>query len=214
MAELLRENIDNEAICAVWRITESPGELLAMIRLSDREKALYEGFLVEERRKQWLAYRILIRTLLEPDEVPVEYDALGKPYLAGSDRHISVTHSGDLAAVIMSRKGAVGIDIERVRPKIERVKERFLSAEELEAAGNPPDAGLLTLAWCAKEALYKLYGLRNLDFRGQMKVHLPERLKECEFKGEVTANGATSVYRLQSRLLGPYVLVYAAEPGK
>jgi phosphopantetheinyl transferase len=185
-----------------------------MIRLTDREKALYRGFLIDERRKQWLAYRILIRSLLEPTEVPVEYDSMGKPYLAGSDRHISVTHSGDLAAVIMSCRGAVGIDLERVRPKIERVKERFLSAEELEAAGSPPDAGLLTMAWCAKEALYKLYGQRNLDFRSQMRIRLPERLMECAFEGEVNFKGETNVFRLQSRLLEQHILVYVSESVK
>src|SRR5512138_1292328 len=114
MPELLREIIDDHSLYAIWKITESVEELRSAIKLRESEEELYRSFVAEIRQKQWLAYRILIRELLKPKEFPVEYDVSGKPYLAGSDFHISVTHTDDLAAVIISRNGRVGIDIEKI----------------------------------------------------------------------------------------------------
>ncbi len=167
MAELLRKIIDERTLYAVWKITESVEELRDAIILREAEETLYQSFVAESRKKQWLAYRLLIRTLLKPDDFPVEYDQSGKPFLAGSDYHISVTHSEDLAAVIISRYARVGIDIEKIKPRIEKVRDKFLSPEESAFVGKEREMEQLTLTWCAKEALYKLYGKRDLDFRDQ-----------------------------------------------
>jgi phosphopantetheinyl transferase len=105
MPELLRKIIDDHTLYAIWKISESVEELRSAINLREGEEHLYRSFVAESRQKQWLAYRILIRELLKPDEIPVEYDVSGKPYLAGSDFHISVTHTDELAAVIISRYG-------------------------------------------------------------------------------------------------------------
>ncbi|HNQ82909.1 MAG TPA: hypothetical protein PKM34_04650, partial [Bacteroidales bacterium] len=63
MAEYLRRQIGNHSLLALWLITESTEELEAAISLRAEEKKLYESFVAESRRKQWLAYRLLIRDL-------------------------------------------------------------------------------------------------------------------------------------------------------
>jgi 4'-phosphopantetheinyl transferase len=207
MAELLRKIIDDHTLYAVWKISESVDELRSVISLRESEETLYHSFVAESRKKQWLAYRILIRELLKPEEFPVEYDSFGKPYLAGSDFHISVTHTDDLAAVIISRHTRVGIDIERIRTRIEKVRERFLDAEELTSIGKDKALEQLTLAWCAKEALYKLYGQRNLDFRDNISVKIPA-CAGMTFKAEIRFGGEIDKYQLYSELIGNYILVY------
>jgi len=207
MAELLRKIIDEHTLYALWKISESVEELRSAIRLREGEETLYHSFVAESRKKQWLAYRLLIRELLEPDEFPVEYDASGKPFLAGSDFHISVTHTDDLAAVIISRYARVGIDMEKIKPRIEKVREKFLNPEESSSIGKERELEQLTLAWCAKEALYKLYGRRNLDFRDNMMVEIPAKAG-MKFKAEIRFGGKRDKYQLFSELIDGYILVY------
>lgn len=211
MPELLRKKIDDHSMYALWNITESVGELLGMIRLNKAEQELFSSFVAESRQKQWLAYRILVRSLLLPAHYPVEYDEAGKPYLAGPGIHISVTHSGHLAAVILSSAGRAGIDLEAVKPKIERVKERYLSPEELSGIGGPEAHDILTLAWCAKEALYKLYGHQGLDFREEMRLDLPETMDYGAFTGEVLHAGKSHRYQLRYDRYYDHLLVYVLE---
>lgn len=207
MAELLRNIIDDHTLYAVWKISESAEELRSAIILRESEETLYRSFVAESRKKQWLAYRILVRELLKPDEFPVEYDASGKPFLAGSDFHISVTHTDDLAAVIISRHAKVGIDIERIRPRIEKVRDKFINEEESSLIGKERELEQLTLAWCAKEALYKMYGLRNLDFRGNINIVIPA-FAGMKFTAEIRFGGKIDKYDLHSELIGSYILVY------
>jgi 4'-phosphopantetheinyl transferase len=211
MAELFRKIIDQHTLYAVWQISESTEELRSAISLSEGEERLYRSFVAESRKKQWLAYRLLIRTLLEPDNFPVEYDSSGKPFLAGSGYHISVTHTEDLAAVIISSHSKVGIDIERVRPRIERVKEKYLSPYELATIRKESELEQLTLAWCAKEALYKYYGVRNLDFRENIRLEIPAGAG-ISFKAEIRARETPDKYLLFSEIIGDFILVYLSGP--
>ena len=207
MAELLRKIIDDHTLYAVWKISESVEELRSAIILRESEETLYHSFVAESRKKQWLAYRTLVRELLKPDEFPVEYDAFGKPFLAGSDFHISVTHTDDLAAVIISRHVKVGIDIERIRPRIEKVRDKFINEEESSLIGKERELEQLTLAWCAKEALYKLYGQRSLDFRENIRLKIPA-FAGMKFTAEIRFGGKINKYQMYSELIGSYILVY------
>ena len=212
MPEIFRKRIDSHSLFAIWKIQETMEELLEMISLRKAERELFNTFLAESRKKQWLAYRILIRSMLEPENYPVEYNASGKPFLAGSRYHISVTHSGDLAAVIMSSSGSVGIDIEKVRPRILKVVDKYLHESELLQPGARNNCTLLTMAWCGKEALYKLYGHRNLDFKQNIRLELIEPEPFCEFRGEIRKGSDHQVYQLVSEQFDDYILVYVTEP--
>ncbi len=185
-------------------------ELRSAIKLRKEEEILYQSFVAESRKKQWLAYRILIKDLLRPDDFPVEYNEHGKPFLAGSDYHISVTHTEDLAAVIISRHARVGIDIEKIKPRILKVKDKFLSPAELAMVGKERELEQLTLAWCAKESLYKLYGKRNLDFREEIKVEIPMKAG-ISFEAEIRFGGRIDRFRLFSEMTGDFMLVYLTE---
>ena len=77
-----------------------------------------------------MSYRALLKQILAPYRATLEYDSFGKPRLRNSKLNISVAHSGDYSAVIISSNSAVGIDIERLKDRIYRIKDRFLTAEE------------------------------------------------------------------------------------
>jgi 4'-phosphopantetheinyl transferase len=212
MALLLRKTIDEQSFYAIWQITETTADLRSSITLRKEEENLYQAFVAENRKKQWLAYRILLKTLLAPEDISIEYDPAGKPYLAGSRMHISVTHTEDLAAVIISRNARVGIDIEKVRTRIEKVKDKFLSEEESSFLIKETELEQLTLAWCAKEALYKLYGLRNLDFRENIRVEIPATAG-TDFGAFIRNGEQKQNYRLTSDKYGDFIIVYLVEQG-
>lgn len=211
MGILYTKAVKGPAELGIWKITESPDELLGQITLSQAEQQLYSTFRTEWRQKQWLSYRRLIREIISPQQYPVHYDESGKPFLAGSDWHISATHTEEYAGVIISRHVKVGIDMEKIRPRIEKVKEKFMSEGEL--ADIPPESWLegLTLSWCAKESLYKLYGQRNLDFRKNIRIFLPLHNEEKKFTGEIILPDQCVVFTLHYEIRDDLVVVWATE---
>jgi len=74
--------------------------------------------------------------------------------------YVSVSHSGNRAAVAFSTKGPVGIDIQEPSDRLRRVATRFLSERELPYWGADNDR--LLKAWTIKEAVYKASGIKNL----------------------------------------------------
>jgi phosphopantetheinyl transferase len=215
MAILYNRSVEGPAQIGVWNITEETPDLFKTLKLSETELELYESFRTEWRRKQWLAYRRLIREIISPQKFPVHYDESGKPYLAGSRQHISVTHTGDYAGVIISGSVRVGIDMEMVQERIDKVKHKFLSDSELSAIQNKRKLEYLTLSWCAKEAIYKLYGWRNLDFKENIHIRLPEGDADDFFYGDILLPSGVQSYKLFWEKYGELLVVWAIdmEPG-
>ena len=91
------------------------------------------------------------------DEVRLVHDADGAPQLIGAEVEISISHSRNFAALMVSTEGRCGVDIEEPRlDQLARVRAKFLTPAELEAGID-----LLT-AWTAKEAVFKAAGTPGL----------------------------------------------------
>ena len=105
--------LEDEVRVGIWHITETTEELLTGLALDSREEELFKTYSHPQRKKQWLAYRAVLRHLL-PKSTPVNlrYDEHGKPSLTCAPGFISVSHAGDFAAAVYSDRVAVGIDIE------------------------------------------------------------------------------------------------------
>lgn len=87
----------------------------------------------------------------------------GRPYLIGSQLHVSISHTQTHVAAMVGRSVA-GIDVQTVRPKLMAMLDRYLDEEEQHMALN---GGLdaATALWCAKEAVYKAAAMAGLPFR-------------------------------------------------
>lgn len=164
--------LDSQTKFAIWRIEESDDELLSKLQLDEKEKARLESFAKNKRRKHWLATRVLLRTLLQtPDYIECVSDENGKPYLANFPEKISLSHSFDYAAAMISTKGEVGIDMELISEKIERITTKFLKPEELAFISNSTDRlPQLYACWSAKEAVYKVQGKHGVSFLQNMTI--------------------------------------------
>jgi 4'-phosphopantetheinyl transferase len=93
----------------------------------------------------------------------------GKPEVENKSVQVSLSHTTGLAGAIVSYGHQVGMDIEWLNPKIERIAAKFLTGAELDALGSNRLEQLI-LYWSAKEALYKLYARRKLEFKTQLLI--------------------------------------------
>ncbi len=200
---------DADTRIGVWKITESSAELAKNDLLDPADLKTVAGFGSEIRRKQWLACRNILALLMQ-QPVRIRYDGNGRPCLTSSGENISITHSGNMAAVIVGKNHEVGIDIEKIRDRIERVKERFLSTEELQWIGTEDRLEKLYILWGVKETIYKLTGSPLLDFHTNIFVEPFDYL--CHKKGSCVArvktDGEEKRISLDYEKLDDYLLVY------
>jgi phosphopantetheinyl transferase (holo-ACP synthase) len=210
MPFLIKKDITDFVRLGVWEITEEPAFFLEKLTLSEEENLYYQSIRNETRKKQWLCYRFITGELCGCS-VRIRYDDHGKPGLKGMDLLMSVSHSGEMAAVIISEKNEVGIDIERIRDRIERVKDRFLSAEELNGIGTKDRLEKLHVIWGAKESLYKIHGKPEVEFCRDIIIESFDYL--CSGKGECTGRmvtpGGQTFYDIFYEKISGYLLVYA-----
>lgn len=212
MAIVERIHIEDHGIVGLWHITEPVEELLSMIRFTEGEQETFERFKNKSRKAHWLSYRLAIRQLLGEDrKYSFEYDENGKILLANHDYQLSVTHSGDYSAVIISSKFNVGIDIERISERIKRVAKKFMSKEELKRVPFLRRSKYLTAIWSAKEALYKVCNNRDITFENHIQIELNRVEKKGSMTGMVLTNNILKEYKLYYQFYKNYILVYTID---
>lgn len=157
-----RITVDEDTTALIWKIEETQDALEQGIVLTDYCQSRYEGMKSLIHKKGFMSIRHLLKEFGYTD-FDLSYDENGKPHLADHN-HISITHSFEFTAVIVSDK-KVGIDIEKQRDKIKLIAPKFTPVEEYKALGDGEDlVRKLTIVWGAKESLYKLYGKKGLLF--------------------------------------------------
>lgn len=164
-----QHNINDFSKLGVWEITEDEDFFLAVVSAG-------RSIPHKHKRVQHLAGRYLLPVLFD-DFLLSDIDAANsqKPFLRDGRYQFSISHCGAYAAAIVSSRQQVGIDIELVTPKIERVKEKFLNDAErklLKSYEHLPKIylQLLTVLWSAKEAIFKWYGRREVDFKQHIQL--------------------------------------------
>ncbi len=163
--------------------------------------------LSDKRVIEKMAALFLVRNVLKDELLEIFYEASGKPYLNAGSK-ISISHSYNWLTVLFSTEGEVGIDIEKVRDKILKIKEKFLSEKELHEL---KDASLeeYTLYWCAKEALYKASGISGLIFSEQLFIEPFSYSKTGgKIKAIINHTNSEKKHTLHYQVLNDYVLVY------
>ena len=179
----------------IWNIEESIDELLKLKQFSADDLSALNSFTHEHRKREWLAARILLEQMTEDKNLQIIYDEHNKPSLQNSKQYISLSHSHNLLAIIIDEK-ETGIDIELIKPNILKIKQKFMSDLELKALEKGHKEEVLTLYWCAKESLYKLYGKKNLRFKENLFVEPFEYLGKGKIMGEIILDSQKSKYIL------------------
>lgn len=210
MGLLLNEYVNGDCILGCWRVEESVPELQSQIGLAPEEQAILESFQRNKRKLEWLSVRRLLRELCDR-KVRICYWN-NKPYLDNEQYHISISHSRERTYVLLSRSKKVGIDVEYISDKIERVAHRFLNEyEEPLQSEEAAERTYLYLHWCAKEAIYKLYNAKGMSFRHHITIFPFQVNEQGAFKGIVNINNREIPYNLYYRISGNYSLVWCCK---
>lgn len=171
MALVYLKEINQHTRFAIWKIEESADELLSKLQLSRSERAFLERLNKGKRTLNWLGTRVLLRSMLDtPGYIDCPSDENGKPYLVNFPHKISLSHSFDYAAVMLSTQHEVGIDMELVKPKIELIANKFMQEGELNQLSANQYIEQLYVCWCAKEAVYKLQGKKGVSFKDNIWI--------------------------------------------
>jgi len=158
----------NQNILVVVPLEEDSESLLSRLSFKDKYLPVIEK-MIENRRREWLSIRVLIKELLG-EEKEILYNSIGKPYLSDNSYYISISHTKGYAALILNKENDVAVDIERITPRIENIRTRFVNEEEEKALSQTNELIHLLLYWSAKESLFKRLGLENVDFKTQLRI--------------------------------------------
>lgn len=162
---LFKDFSTEDATILIWNFDEN--EIFDHQKLIEAEnRPRVERFLSEK-----LAEYLMIRTMLKsiyPNH-KILYKTIGQPYLFPKDAFISITHSFPLAALAISKK-RIGIDLEKAKPKIVRIKEKFLHPNEFLWISKEEEVDFLTVIWVIKEALYKLHASKYWSLKLHYEV--------------------------------------------
>ena len=154
----------------VWCLTLAEAETTRLSALlSDDERTRASRFLSPKHGASYIAGRGKLREILGdyvkagPAQLVFAYGGAGKPVLSGIDDapHFNLSHSGDWAALAVTPRHALGIDVEGLRPFKEDIAGRFFSPAEVVALkAHAPDARVAAFyrCWTRKEAFVKATG--------------------------------------------------------
>lgn len=148
----------------VWHITEDESFFLNHVPL---QKEITHP----HKRLQHLAGRYLLKELY-PD-FPLALIKIAdtrKPFLPDEAFHFSISHCGDYAAVVVSKEYRVGVDIEAITGKIERIIPKFLSDAEQQLLPTDAVSKNATLLWSVKESVYKWKSTGGVDFKKHINI--------------------------------------------
>lgn len=171
---------------------------------SEQEKEEFE-LLTNQRRRQeraatlWLLHDFLcIKSALH-------HNNNGCPYLADSNLNISISHTQQEIAIALHPSQKVGIDIENTQRDFARVASRFLSEKEGEFCATQR---LQCLAWCAKEAIFKVADEQGIDFATQINLEPFGESNEGEISAHFLGKTHHRDYLLRYHLMGNTALTY------
>ena len=136
--------------------------------LSSDEQRRHARYHKREDAQRYANTRLVLRHLLAerlrctPGDIRLHYGTHGKPLLAAENAwHFNVSHSREISLLALSRRCAIGIDIEALDaglPLTDIAQQAFSTSERrhAEVEGTPAFYAI----WTAKEAAFQGLGLR------------------------------------------------------
>ena len=213
MSILEKRHIAPGCLLGTWQIIEKYEDLIGEIHLDQDEKTRVEQFRSHNRKLEYLSVRVLLKELIGRDN-RIIYDHTNKPFLRNNQHQISISHSHKLTSILLSKTKRVGIDIEYMSHRIERIKDKFMHESEKITA----DPGLrkyhLYIHWCAKEALYKICDKDQLNFKHNIFIEPFKVGNKGLLRGVVQKNSNRQDFDLMYYKWQNYVLVMCCKDFK
>lgn len=192
----------------VWKIEESADDLLSALERKEDYLPFLETLHTEKRRQEWLASRVLLKELLGK-EAHIAYYPNGAPYLLDVPLHISISHTKEYAAVLLQNHPFAGIDIEYRSPRVLKIRRRFMNEKEEKWVDPAHEIEYTLIYWCAKEALFKMIGQKDVDFCRHLHVEPFSYSEVGNLTAYETRTAERATYTLHYQVTQDFVLVFS-----
>ena len=193
----------------LWQMDESPEQLFDLYpHLLPYRSSLDDKYKNDGRKLEFLAIRALMYEMLRVNGASkgllshagdFTHNGQGKPLFRGY--HVSISHTKGYAALILSKKSEVAVDIEYMSDRVERIASKFLRKDE---RADSLDSKLVH--WCAKETVFKLFSEDNLLFE-EMRVKPFDTMSDWACDVENLKSVKTA--RVDFELAMDFVLTYS-----
>ena len=198
-------NLNNRLMILVWKINED-STYFSDLDLSCNSLNRLDTIKSEHQKRGFLSVRKLLCIAGYCDQ-DLYYLENGKPCLKDK-KHISISHTQKYAAIVISEAPA-GIDIEKCRLQLFKIKHKFLNSKEIEWSSKKISLKMLTVLWCCKEALYKLYPNKGLSLT---KIRINDfEIKHRVATGSILEENWSRSYNINFEFIEDHVLVFATQ---
>lgn len=205
MKQIVHKQFDTYQIFIVKRIDDE-AFLRSYLVLDEADQERLLKIPAIKRRTEWLTSRYLLKKLMNAD-TKIHYTEHGKPRIDSGN--ISISHSNTFVGIIFSEQKQVAIDIELASERVERLADKFISADEQFFLER--DTFYKTLIWSAKEALYKMDHHDLFDFKKNYTI-LPFEINKDggNFMGIVKSDTFEKEYTLHYSFMENNAVVWIA----
>jgi 4'-phosphopantetheinyl transferase len=207
MGCISKHYLNEFTILGVWKIEEDLKTLLESVALDNGDKKKYKVFASTSRKLEFLSVRALLAELIGYD-ARIIYNKNNKPFLKDGSRFISISHSYNLTAILLSTNEKVGIDLEYMGSNIGRIAFKFINRKEKITKVEEDRKYHLYLHWCAKEALYKICDKEGISIKKNITIEPFEVKDSGTITGKVTTNKINDSFDLYYTKYDNYAIVW------
>lgn len=199
---------EGDLLLGIWKADETTGQLLSMLECLPLYEKQVANF-AENRKQEWLAVRVLLKTLLNGREKEIAYYPSGRPYLKDGSAHISISHTRGYVAVALHPCREVGMDIEQYGERVRKVAARFVRTDEVPGSLRGDEVYGLLIHWSAKETLFKLIDKEGVDLLRHLRIFPFALQDKGSFEAREYRTKQQNFYRVHYFAHPDFVLTWA-----
>jgi 4'-phosphopantetheinyl transferase len=210
MGILVKKYVEEDCLMGLWGIEEDFETIYNKVFLDKDEKVTLFDFKNVARQIEWLSVRALLNELLQRNS-KIIYNEEHKPFLFDNAFNISISHSNKLTSILLSKHKRVGIDLEFMSHRINRISHKFINEEEYITTNKAIEHLHMYIHWCAKEALYKICDKKNINFKENLTIQPFEVEKEGQIVGTHHDMDIHDEFLLKYEVRDNYVIVFCCK---
>ena len=198
------------SVIAVWDSIEDTDFLIKKAFLTTDEIALLRNFRSDSRKREFLTVRALLNEIFPSEKLLISYSKNGKPNLAGK-KNISISHTKNYVAIMVGEFNHGGIDLETINERIFKLATKFLNESEIKIAGTDPTIEKVQIIWGAKEVLYKMHEIGDVDFKMHLNVEEFTEAYSGDLFASILKSGYEKRYHIYYETLAPMMITWASD---
>lgn len=176
--------------------------------LSDAELLRYRRGHSLERAQQLATADLLAAEMLQRP-VQIYRDKSGAPHIPDVPQRLSISHTGDHLAILISSSPVLALDIELLDRSIDRIIPRFTYPHEMDLFQKQEAQNPALWLWSIKECLFKAVPISGIVFKEHLQIHSVARKNEhlialCAVEHPRYRKEISVV----SRIFGPLIVSY------